>query len=253
MRFDRVGWALSLSVAMSTANLEPAMAEAAPPSAIPAPALKSGDSWIYQVTYDKGGKGFRSQIEDLSVDRVDSDAMVVGVKADGAPGEPVERVMGRDWSLVRMINGAEVISAKPLSFPLSVGETWAVDYTDPKQYGLQTSAIYHSRYTVVGWEDVETPAGKFRALKIECKGTWQANFAPANGTTAATVASGPNSTIVMQHGVTGAHALSGEILKVSYYAPDLKQFVSEIQDTYDGDGVRVYRESRKLMSYKLAP
>lgn len=252
MRFNRIGRAQAASMVAFAAYLGPATAGAAAPS-IPAPTLKGGDSWVYEVTYDKGTKGFRTQVEDLSVDRVDSDAMVVGVKVDGAPGEPVEHVVGRDWSLVRMVNGAEVISAKPLAFPLSVGETWTVDYTDPKQHGLQTSTVYHTRYTVVGWEDVETPAGKFHALKIECKGTWQANFAAANGTVASAVASGPNSTIVMQHGAAGAHAMSGELLKVAYYAPEAKQLVSVVQDTYDGDGVRVYRESRKLMSYKLAP
>jgi len=253
MRLNRLGWALSLSTALSASILSPAMGETASPSKIPAPALKSGDSWVFQVTFDKGAKGFRSEVQDLSVDRVDSDGMVVGLKADGAPGDPVEHVVGHDWSIVRIVNGAEVISAKPLSFPLSVGETWVVDYTDPKQYGLQTSTVYHTRYTVVGWEDVETPAGKFHALKIEGKGTWQANFAPASGTVASTVTSGPNATIVMRHGASGAHASSGELLSVLYYAPELKQFTTEVEDTYNGDGERVYRESRKLMSYKLAP
>ena len=253
MSFNRLGWAFSLSTAMSLATLGSAMGQAVAPSKIPAPALKSGDSWVFQVTTDKGAKGFTSALRDLSVDRVDSDGMVVGVKVDGAPGDPVEHVVGRDWSIVRIVNGTEVISAKPLLFPLSVGETWTVDYTDPKQNGLLASTVYHTRYTVVGWEDVETPAGKFHALKIEAKGTWQANFAAANETAAATVTSGPNATIVMRHGASGSHVSSGENLKVLYYAPELKQFASEVQDTYDGDGQRTYRESSKLVSYKLVP
>jgi len=52
------------------------------------------------------------------------------------------------------------------NFPLEVGKTWSDKYTAG---GKTAPQAYTETYTVLGWEDITTKAGKFRAIKLEYK------------------------------------------------------------------------------------
>jgi hypothetical protein len=52
------------------------------------------------------------------------------------------------------------------------------------------------KYRVVGWEDVEVPAGKFKALKIEADGSWSGEIAARTTASTATQAGAQGTTAV---------------------------------------------------------
>jgi hypothetical protein len=122
----------------------PIASHAADPLFVAAPALKSGDLWIYDQTRERGTTGFSQQRIDLTVDRVDSETMVIGIKADGAPTSFQDHVAGLDWSQRRMVNGQQTTTGRPFTFPLTVGSTWSADYDEPRPQGIQVSAHFHT-------------------------------------------------------------------------------------------------------------
>ncbi len=52
------------------------------------------------------------------------------------------------------------------NFPLDIGKSWNDTFTSKE--GLQ-EYTYLETFTVIGWEDIEVQAGKFRAVKLEYK------------------------------------------------------------------------------------
>lgn len=217
-----------------------------------APTLKAGDTWVFNHVIEQGTTGFNQERRNVSVERVDSDSMLVGMKQDGSPRAPEELKLGLDWVQKRTVNGAEIVIGQALSFPLTVGKTWTVDYTDPTQRGRQSNTHVKRTYKVVGWEDVTVPAGTFHALKIEDSGTLDARIsipATAAGAVTATAAGGTTITHIQK-------AASGEVHQtlygLVYYVPDVKYFVKTLDEHYSTDNVRVSRESEELVSYKPA-
>ena len=60
-----------------------------------------------------------------------------------------------------------------LRFPLKPGATYETKFELAAQRGSTVHTKYEATVKVVGWEDVVVPAGKFRALKVEARGTFQ--------------------------------------------------------------------------------
>ena len=52
------------------------------------------------------------------------------------------------------------------NFPLEIGKSWKDTFTIKEAIKQYT---YSETFTVLGWEDIEVQAGKFKALKIEYK------------------------------------------------------------------------------------
>lgn len=70
------------------------------------------------------------------------------------------------------------VARRSESFPLSTGKTWEIRYTEQHPSKTFRSEEWLHKYTVVGFEPVEVPAGKFNALKIEAEGRWTAELEP---------------------------------------------------------------------------
>src|SRR6185437_9661344 len=96
----------------------PAAAPAADQAAVPAPQLHEGDSWAFEETIEHG-PGFVEHHKDLRIQSVDSDTMLVGVRLDGAPANFQDHLLGSDWSQRRTIDGKDVVTGRPFSFPLA--------------------------------------------------------------------------------------------------------------------------------------
>ena len=94
--------------------------------------------------------------------------------------QPIKEVFaGLDWARIRDVNGKETVVNKPLSFPLSIGKTWEIQYTEQHPNKAHKYEQMNDKYTVVGYESIDVPAGKFKALKIEVEGKWVAEKEPA--------------------------------------------------------------------------
>lgn len=233
-----------------------APAAAAPPSpaaSVPAPAFKVGDSWVYDDTTEKGQAGFGQIRLDMVIERLEGDSMIVGLKRDGAPTGYEDQRLGTDWSHRRVYDGQEKVTTRPLTFPMSVGQSWAIDYIDTIQRGAQTSDHVHRIYTVIGWEDVTVPAGTFHAIKVVAKGVDKGTLQVASTAVAGTVVGAGGATTVAHTQRGGTDQLTREIYAEFYYVPELKNYVKTVEEQYTPDEVRVIRHTQTLVSYKLAP
>jgi len=224
-------------------------AVAADVKSLPAPVFKVGDSWVFDQTLEKGPAGFSQQRLDLKVERLNDSTMVVGIKRDGAPTAYEDHIVGADWSQRHVVDGADTVTTRPFTFPMSVGDSWTVDYIDPIHRGAQTSDHVHRTYKVVGWEDVTVPAGTYHVLKIEADGVDTATIqSPAVAVGGAIVSAGGATSIAhTQRASQGA--LTRRTYAEFYYAPEVKNYVKSIEEQYTPDDVRVSREMRMMVSY----
>jgi hypothetical protein len=220
--------------------------------AVQAPAFQVGDSWVFDDTVEKGTAGFGQQRVDLVIERLDESTMLVGLKPDGSPVAFEDHVLGPDWSQRRLVDGEETVTTRPFSFPMTVGQTWSVDYVDPTRRGNQVSDHVRRHYKVVGWADVTVPAGVFHALKVEARGVDEAVIqAPTTAVVGAAVSGGGTTSIT--HTQRGGQAVLTRVTYAEfYYVPKLKNFVKSVEEQYNNDNVRVIRQTRVLVSYKPA-
>jgi hypothetical protein len=227
---------------------------AAPVDSINAPAVKAGDSWTYKTTTEKATSGWTQTRDVFKVSRVSSSSIYFTVQPSGSTQPPKELFGGLDWSRARDIGGAETVVNKPLSFPLVVGKTWKVEYTeDHPSNKLHKSEKWTEQFNVVGYESVDVPAGKFDALKIECEGHWTAELEPTKTVVQGAQANASGVSMSTQVANTGAGAKSGRVYKAFWYVPSVKRWVKSVEEYYSSGGVRNESYTGELESFEVSP
>lgn len=238
-------WTFGLAL-LGIAFAAPARAQS-----VPAPHLAVDDTWTFHHTaQDKAG--WHDSRAMLTVRRVSADEIVVATKPAGSDLPAVEKMFRADWSRERSVNGRETVVNQPLAFPLRVGKTWEIDYTENNPNRQHASEHFVHPYKVTGWEDVTVPAGTFRALKIESEGEWSAVVAPALGTLAGSRVDASGATTVMQSQRTTPHTVSGRMYKAFWYVPAVKIWVKSTEEFYDSNNARSGYYVDELESYKVA-
>ena len=122
----------------------------------PAPTYKDGDFWWYRLA---------GKIYELTL---------IGGKLkvyDPKPDQKVE-VEGEQAELLGNLVGAGQGQKEFLEFPLSAGKEWTARYDTGKSRHTkrgQQEVMRSVVNQVMGIEDVKTPAGTFRAFKIETR------------------------------------------------------------------------------------
>lgn len=215
------------------------------------PLFKAGDTWMYRNTTEKGQDGWNQTHDEITVSRVTASSIYYTSKQSGSTQAPLELISGTDWSRVRNVNGKEIVVNKPLTFPLSVGRTWELQYTEQHPNKAHRYEQWSSTYKVVGFETVEVPAGKFSALKIEAEGKWVAQMEPANTVVQGAQSSQNSTTMVTQVQKTTADTVTGRTYKAFWYAPEVKRWVKSVEEYYGSNGVRNERYAAELESFKL--
>lgn len=216
----------------------------------PAPKLSPGDTWNYVETVETGPNGWRQTHDQIVLLRTTSDHIYYEAKQAGTTQPANEAVAGADWSRSRNVNGTETMVNQPLSFPLSVGKTWEVKYTEAHPNVKHESESFDARFKVVGPESVEVPAGKFDAIKIEAEGDWTAQTAPMQSATGGTVSTQTGTTVVMQTRRATPVVATGRIYKAFWYVPEIGRWVKSVEEYYNSNGVRTQRFSSELESFK---
>jgi hypothetical protein len=117
---------------------------------------------------------------------------------------------------------------KILNFPFSPGKQWKDAYSAKAFFGPWRGQIIYEvseNFTVLGWEDVEVPAGKFRTLRLEYKG-------------------------VTTGGSGGLVNIGQENKHQYWYSPDVKYFV---RCQYDKEWMKGFKEifNWELTSFQL--
>jgi hypothetical protein len=233
--------ALLLAVSLSA----PAAAQA-----IESPSIKPGDSWIYRVTREKGTAGSTQRRNEITVVRTTSSSIYATVKEAGSTQVPREFVSPADWSRARNVNGQETVVNKPLSFPLSIGQSWTVEYSEDHPNAVHKSESAKSTNKVVGFEDVEVPAGKFHAVKVEVEGRWTAQMEPRVATAVGADNSADGARVTAVTKKIADTTATGRFYKAFWYVPEVKRWVKSVEEYYSAGGVRSESVTEELESYK---
>jgi hypothetical protein len=217
------------------------------------PVLQPQDTWKYRRTTETRPDIWRQVHFEGTVLRNSASTMLIQNKEVDSPNPPREILIGSDWSSFRSLGGKETVVHRPFTFPMSVGKTWDLEFTDDhpgnKSHKSETRRL---KYRVVGWEDVEVPAGKFKALKIEAEGSWFGEIAPQTTASAASQAGALGTTAVVQTVNVKAETVTGRLYQAYWYAPEVKREVKSVEENYDTNGVRTARFTNDLESYKVA-
>jgi hypothetical protein len=219
---------------------------------IDAPRVAAGDSWVYRVTTERGPQGWVQHDEDFSVAHVDATTIFLSVKPSGSQQAPIEQLAGADWSRSRDVNGTQQVINRPFAFPLEVGKKWELKYTEANPNRQHLSESFQTGYAVVGWEDIDVPAGKFKALKIEAEGNWTAVVAPMNQMAAQAVNTTSGSAMLVQNNRVKPRTTSGRTYKAFWYVPGVKRFVKSVEEYYSSSGIRSERLTNELVSDKVS-
>jgi hypothetical protein len=216
------------------------------------PTLNSGDTWTYRETTEKTGNVWTQTHNEVTVDHATSSHIYYSSKQSGSTQAPEQHIAGVDWSRVRDVNGSETVINRALSFPLSIGKSWDVEYKELHPNKLHKSEQWSSRCVAAGNEAVQVPAGKFDALKIECEGKWTAELEPSQTVVQGVQSSPGSTTMVTSAQKTTAITASGRTYKAFWYVPKIKRWVKSIEEYYSNKGIRNERYSSELESYKVA-
>lgn len=226
----------------------PAFAQDAP---VQLPVLHAGDAWTYRITTEKGQNWNQSR-DELSITRVTSSTIYFLMKPVNSTQAAREAFATREWGRVRDVNGKETIVNQPLSFLLARGKTWDLSYTEQKPNPAHKYERFENHFVVVGFEDIEVPAGKFHALKIESEGTWHAETDPSQTVTQGARTSEQSSTLSTQIQKTESREVSGKTYKAFWYVPNVNRWVKSVEEYYSSGGTRNERYTQELETYKLA-
>ena len=136
------------------------------------PQVKVDDRWVYRHI-DRRFKP-PAYIYELRVSFVDSRAIHAVVERQGGKREADDATWTADWNgVVGVDEGVVEIEQGLLQFPLSPGREYAAAWTMRRPRSGAFEVRHERTVKIVGWEDIEVPAGKFRALKVQAQGAWR--------------------------------------------------------------------------------
>ncbi|HZN30817.1 MAG TPA: hypothetical protein VFB88_15790 [Xanthobacteraceae bacterium] len=132
------------------------------------PEVKVDDRWVYRLT-DKRRKP-PSMIYEMRVSFVDARAIHAVVERQGGKREG-DATWTPEWNaVVAPDEGVVEVEKGMFQFPLSPGQQYPAAWEMRRPRAGAFHVRHERRVTIVGWEDVEVPAGRFRALKIQADG-----------------------------------------------------------------------------------
>jgi len=135
------------------------------------PDVKVDDRWIYRRMDHR----FEPPVllYELRVSFVDARAIHTVISKQGRPRDS-DASFTPEWNgVVAVDEGVIDVKQGLLQFPLAVGRTYPALW-EMRRPRIGAFLARHERTVqVVGWEEVEVPAGKFLAIKVQADGRWQ--------------------------------------------------------------------------------
>ena len=125
------------------------------------PVYAAGDTWTYRTTAGstsyRPGQFFATEKRTVvGPGETESELLATYTSEDGKSRTVVWTLDFND--VLPPANGLPKREIKAWRWPVNVGDSWKYD-------GYAPGTTWEAR--VKGWEDVEVPAGKFRAIKVE--------------------------------------------------------------------------------------
>lgn len=122
-----------------------------------------GDRWVVEMRYATRSDEYTEVVTAVEKTKDGATVVTVGREADGKVGPQSSRVKVTDEGVFRMSNLGTTYDPPYciLKFPVRPGQTWTSEVTS----GGAVRTTF--KYKAVEEEDVEVPAGKFRAVRLE--------------------------------------------------------------------------------------
>lgn len=184
------------------------------------PDVKAGDTWVYRRTdfMDNHKSVLKLQVTFAN------EKVIHVVQVNQAGEKEVDSTATAEWNTVTSArDGVFTPDSGLLHFPLHPGARWKSSYT--VKFPRQDFDAHHDRWvTVVGWEEVQVPAGRFHALKVVSEGSVQRSDRPRPGDVSETV----------------------------WYAPEVRRFVKWVFESRNRMGP-VQSWEFELTAYLLQP
>jgi hypothetical protein len=201
--------------------LWPLLGAAQPALPIERPHVKVGDRWTYQrVNYAARKAGSRYELEVVFSDR----GVIQVVSTQKSKQEELDTTYTADWNAVSTATRVFYPHTGWFKFPMQVGDQYKAAY-DTVIAKQNIKARNERQVSVVGWEDVFVPAGKFRALKVVAEGRFQR---------------------------VETSSVSGLSRNVIWYVPEIKRWVKlTLENRPDGGKGRGEYSGEELVEYKV--
>lgn len=126
------------------------------------PDVQEGDQWVYRRTGDGAPRALRQTV----TRRVVQGISLLTELSDSA--DTTVTVYDRSWGLI----GSGFNDYRPplayYSFPLYAGKRWGID-SEVSNFGAGQSGRMRGEGRAIAWEEVQVPAGRFLALRIEVR------------------------------------------------------------------------------------
>lgn len=138
------------------------------------PEIRVGDAWTYRAI-NVLGPG--EDVHETRVSFVD-DKVIFAVSTRKSDGKEFDSSWTSEWNAITSYTG---LMYRPptgiLRFPLRVGDKNPLKFEALEPGGRNVLFRATGTSTVTGWEMLDVPAGKFRAMKVELEAVYQ----PLNG------------------------------------------------------------------------
>jgi len=158
-------------VALGLALIFPACALAQQAAPIAKPEVKVDDRWIYRRADHRAKPPVFTY--EMRVTFVDARA-IHAVLARQGRGKETDATWTPEWnSVVSVDEGVVELEAGLLQFPLSVGRAYKAAWQNRRPRAGAFHVRHERTVKIAGWEEIEVPAGRFRALKVEAEGTYR--------------------------------------------------------------------------------
>jgi hypothetical protein len=197
----------------------PALCAAQFSNTVAKPEVKVDDRWLYRRSDHRYEPPVL--LYELRVTFVDQRAIHTVLARQGRPRDS-DATWTPEWNGVTSVDdGVVTIKAGLMQFPLTVGGAYDAQW-DMRRPRVGSFHARHARLVkVVGWEEVEVPAGKFNALKLVAEGTWQR--------------------------LDGKGKASGWSRNTVWYVPEVKRWVKTLYEDAQG------KTGEELVFYVVAP
>ena len=170
------------------------------PAPVERPEFVIGDRWVFRQI-DLYNNEEVSKWENKVTGQHDDSVRFAGVTLANKDAAKVGKSYKASASRSTLTFGnSQIVEGKEVrfDFPLEVSKTWKYDYKTRRNDG-NGFTTFRVDAKVEGWENVEVPAGKFKALKVTHTSAYSSE--------------------------TGGQTYSGQVLKTYWYSPEVKQEV----------------------------
>ncbi|MFZ6816237.1 hypothetical protein ACO0K3_17330 [Undibacterium sp. Rencai35W] len=223
---------IHLSVVSALFSIVSLAAQPVQAQSVRAPAIVEGDTWEFRTINMWSSKPI-SQFSKKTIGisgeyaRMFYETRTLGKGEEFVKPQVSEGTVRTDLNMTVMFKN-DKMEQTWYKWPLEPGKKWEFQYKQEFPSATNSAqiqvSITNTKAEVIGWETVEVPAGKFKALKIVYKNSWTMDNPTSSGTTQ----------------------------NIVWYSPDTKSSVQTTFESFGADGSPQTRTNQQLTRFENA-